>query len=82
MNQIQQMEIKLFEVYGKDKITLLEAIKIDGRYSLSKVYKILAKIGDKKAQELCIIPKIHTKNGNKRLFRLSEVAKWIIQGGY
>ena len=63
--------------HSKDKIGLKEAIEIDGRMSLSKVTKILAKIGDEKAQEINLIPKIFEKNGRKRIFKLKEVFKWM-----
>lgn len=61
----------------KDKITLKKALLIDGASSYSKVSKILAKIGDEKAQEIGLIPKIHSYNGNKRIFRMLDVEKWI-----
>lgn len=61
----------------KDKIGLKEVLEIDGRYSYSKVSKILAKIGEKKAQEIGLIPKIHSKNGKKRLFKREDVQNWM-----
>ncbi|CAM4036533.1 hypothetical protein [Arcobacter cloacae] len=61
----------------KDKIGLKEVLDIDGRYSYSKVSKILAKIGDEKAEEIGLIPKIHSKNGKKRMFKIEEVKKWM-----
>jgi len=61
----------------KDKIGLKKVLELDGGASYSKVSKILAKIGDKKAQELGIIPKIHSYNGIKRLFRKAEVLAWM-----
>lgn len=61
----------------KDKIGLKEVLDIDGRYSYSKISKIIAKIGDIKAQEMGLIPKIHSKNGKKRIFRMEEVKKWM-----
>ena len=61
----------------KDKIGLKEVLAIDGRYSYSKVSKILSQIGEKKAQEIGLIPKIHSKNGKKRMFKIEEVKKWM-----
>lgn len=61
----------------KDKIGLKEVLDKDGRYSYSKVSKILAKIGDEKAEEIGLIPKIHSKNGKKRMFKIEEVKKWM-----
>ena len=61
----------------KDKIGLKEVLELDGRYSYSKVSKIIAKIGDIKAQENGLIPPIYSKNGKKRLFRIQDVEKWI-----
>ena len=61
----------------KDKLGLKEVLNIDGRYSYSKVSKILAKIGEKKAQEIGLIPIIHSKNGKKRIFKMEEVKKWM-----
>ena len=61
----------------KDKIGLKEVLDMDGRYSYSKVSKILAKIGDEKAEEIGLIPKIHSKNGKKRMFKIEEVKKWM-----
>lgn len=66
-----------FILNGKDKIGLQEAIEMDGRMSLSKVTKILPKIGDKKAQEINLIPKIFEKNGRKRIFQLKDVYEWM-----
>ena len=61
----------------KDKIGLKEVLDKDSRYSYSKVSKILAKIGDEKAEEIGLIPKIHSKNGKKRMFKIEEVKKWM-----
>ncbi len=61
----------------KDKIGLKEVLDMDGRYSYSKVSKILAKIGDEKAEEIGLIPRIHSKNGKKRIFKMEEVKKWM-----
>ncbi len=70
-------EESLFNLFRKDKIGLKEVINIDGESSLSKVTKILAKIGDEKAQENNVIPLIFKRNGKKRIFRIEDVAKWI-----
>ena len=61
----------------KDKIGLREVLEIDGRYSYSKVSKILGKIGDMKAQEIGLIPKIYSRNGKKRMFKREDVTKWM-----
>lgn len=45
------------------KIGLREALKRDDRYGYSKVSEILAKI--------------HSKNGEMRLFKMEEVEKWM-----
>lgn len=45
--------------------------------SYSKITKILAKIGDKKAEEINLIPKIFEKNGTKRVFQIKEVVDWM-----
>lgn len=65
------------EKVEKNKIGLKEAIAMDGRMSLSKVTKILAKIGDTKAQEINLIPKIFEKNGRKRIFQIKDVFDWM-----
>lgn len=62
---------------NKDKSGLKEILIRDGCCSYSKMSKILAKIGNEKAQELGIIPKIHSFNGNKRLFRLEDIEEWM-----
>ena len=72
-------------ILQKDKVGLEEALSVDGRMSYSKVTKILANIGDTKAQRINLIPKIFKKNGNKRIFKLSEVIEWMdrpILAGY
>lgn len=61
----------------KDKIGLREVLEIDGRYSYSKISKIIAKIGDIKAQEIGLIPKIYSRNGKKRMFKREDVKKWM-----
>ena len=61
----------------KDKIGLKEVLALDGRYSYSKVSKILPKNKDENAEEIGLIPKIHSKNGRKRLFRMEDVQKWM-----
>ena len=61
----------------KDKIGLKEVLALDGRYSYSKVSKILPKIKDEKAEEIGLIPKIHSKNGRIGLFRMEDVQKWM-----
>lgn len=73
----EEREKVLFEKFGTDKIGLACVCKVDGRNSKSKVEKILANIGEIKAQELNIIPKMHGKCGNKRLFRLKDVVTWM-----
>lgn len=65
------------KIYEKDKLGLREVIKMDGRMSFSKVTKILAKIGDIKAQEMNYIPKIFQLNGRKRIFRRKDVVDWM-----
>ena len=45
------------------KIGQREALKRDDRYGYSKVSEILAKI--------------HSKNGEMRLFKMEEVEKWM-----
>lgn len=62
---------------NKDKLSLKEILILDGRCSYSKMSKILAKLGDKKAEEDGIIPRIHSMNGNKRLFRLQDIEEWM-----
>ena len=32
---------------------------------------------EKKAQEIGLIPIIHSKNGKKRIFKMEEVKKWM-----
>ncbi len=64
-------------ILGKDKIGLEEVLQIDGRMSYSKITKILAKIGDEKAQKINLIPKIFEKNGTKRVFQIKEVVDWM-----
>ena len=64
-------------ILGKDKIGLEEVLQIDGRMSYSKITKILAKIGDEKAQKINLIPKIFEKNGTKRVFKINEVIEWM-----
>jgi hypothetical protein len=71
------MKEKVEKNFTKDKIGLEEAIAMDGRMSLSKVTKILPKIGDIKAQEINLIPKIFEKNGRKRIFQLKDVYDWM-----
>lgn len=61
----------------KDKIGLREVLNLDGRYSYSKISKIIAKIGDEKAMRDGLIPKIHSLNGKKRLFQLKDVEEWM-----
>lgn len=61
----------------KDKIGLKKAVEMDGRMSMSKITKILAKIGDEKAQEINLIPKIFERNGKKRVFKIRDVADWM-----
>lgn len=63
--------------FGKDKIGLAQVLQIDGRMSYSKITKILAKIGDEKAQKINLIPKIFEKNGTKRVFKINEVIEWM-----
>mgnify|MGYP000030811504 FL=1 len=74
---LQNNTIKRNNMSQKDKLGLKEVLNIDGRYSYSKVSKILAKIGEKKAQEIGLIPIIHSKNGKKRIFKMEEVKKWM-----
>lgn len=62
---------------SKDKIGLKEVLIRDGCCSYSKMSKILAKIGNEKAEEMRIIPKIHSFNGNKRLFQLQDIEEWM-----
>ena len=64
-------------ILGKDKIGLAQVLQIDGRMSYSKITKILAKIGDEKAQKINLIPKIFEKNGTKRVFKINEVIEWM-----
>lgn len=59
------------------KIGLREALKRDGSYSYSKVSKILAKMEDEKAEEIGLIPHVHSRNGNKRLFKIKDVKIWM-----
>lgn len=61
----------------KDKIGLKEVLQLDGRYSYSKVSKIVAKIGDEKAVKDGLIPKIHSINGKKRMFRQKDIEEWM-----
>ena len=75
--KMTEKEKLYISILGKDKIGLEEVLQIDGRMSYSKITKILAKIGDKKAEEINLIPKIFEKNGTKRVFQIKEVVDWM-----
>ena len=75
--KMTEKEKLYISILGKDKIGLEEVLQIDGRMSYSKITKILAKIGDEKAQKINLIPKIFEKNGTKRVFQIKEVVDWM-----